>query len=147
MFRSEGKTLSSIRLSALQGLQVPVPIQPQNAIEVLITPPLPPDGALMPPLSPAQQRAHLHLHIIPDFTEGAVRVGDPEVVDPASQDRVNPLDDRGDRLCPALPHNLADLRLNRQSSPLPRGQEHVRLLPPIQDTPKIEAQKRERFPL
>jgi hypothetical protein len=72
MFRSEGKTLSSIRLSALQGLQVPVPIQPQNAIEVPMTLPLPPDGPLLPPLAPAQQRAHLHLHIILDLAEGAI---------------------------------------------------------------------------
>jgi hypothetical protein len=79
MVRLWWKTLSSVRRGVLQGLQLPILIQPQDAVEVLVTPPLPPDRALLSPLTPAQQRAHLHLHIIPDLAKGAVRVGHPEV--------------------------------------------------------------------
>jgi hypothetical protein len=44
--RSRRKTLSAVRCGSLQRLQLPVPIQRQDAIEVLVTLPLPSDRAL-----------------------------------------------------------------------------------------------------
>jgi hypothetical protein len=70
-------------------LENPVPVQPEDSVEVFVTPSPPADTRLSPPLPSREQSADLHLHIVEYFTEGATGVAHPEVVDPAGKYRVD----------------------------------------------------------
>lgn len=55
-------------------MEFPVPVHPENAVEVLVTPSPPADAALSPPLAPRQKGLDLHFQVITHFTEGAAGI-------------------------------------------------------------------------
>ena len=64
-------------------MECPVPVQPENPVEILVTPSPPADTALLPPLASGKQGAELHFHVIAHLNEGATGVTHPEVIDPS----------------------------------------------------------------
>ena len=68
-----------------QWLDLPVPIQPEYTVEILVTPSLPSDARLTPSLPSSQQCADFHLHVAVHFTKGTIGVADSEVVYPSSE--------------------------------------------------------------
>src|SRR5450756_637707 len=63
-------------------MDFPIPVQPQHAIDILVTPSPPSDADLSPPLASRQEGADLHFQIVAHFAEGTTGIADPEVVDP-----------------------------------------------------------------
>src|SRR5664279_2141421 len=70
-------------------MDFPIPVQPQHAIDIFVTPSPPSDAGLSPPLASRQEGADLHFQIVAHFTEGTAGIADPEVVDPAGHDCVD----------------------------------------------------------
>src|ERR1035437_5944766 len=84
------RPLSRVCRRARQGMDFPIPVQPQHAIDIFVTPSPPSDAGLSPPLASRQEGADLHFQIIAHFAEGTTGVADPEVVDPSGHDCVDP---------------------------------------------------------
>src|ERR1035441_6189130 len=82
-------------------MELPVPVQPEDSVEVFVTPSPPSDAALSSTLAPREPRANLHLQVVVHFTEGTTRVPHPEVVDPASHRGVESRDQRPGGQCTA----------------------------------------------
>ena len=75
-------TLSSKCLYVFEGMDFPVPIQPQHVIQVFVTPSPPSDTTLLSPFSSRQQGPDFHFRIVPHFTEGVTGIPNPKVVHP-----------------------------------------------------------------
>src|SRR5882672_3928316 len=91
------RLLSRPFADAGQRLDFPVPIQPQDAVEVFVTPSPPADTSLSPPFPPRQQSSDLHFHVVADLAKGTTRVSDSKVIDPPGQRGVDPLHHLGRR--------------------------------------------------
>src|SRR5450759_4468382 len=83
------RPLSRVCRRARQGMDFPIPLQPQHAIDVFVTASPPSDAGLSPPLASRQEGADLHFQIVAHFAEGTTGVADPEVVDPSGHDCVD----------------------------------------------------------
>jgi len=90
--------------NAGEGLDLPIPIQPQHVVEGFVTPSPPSHTRLSPPLSPGQQSADLPLRVVAHLAKGPARVSDPEVVNPPGQRGIDLLHQFRRRSCapPAL---------------------------------------------
>src|ERR1022692_50888 len=98
--------------NARQWLDLPVPVQPQNVVEVFVTPSPPADTRLSPPLSPRQQSPDFHLHVVANLAKGTTCVANPKVVDPPSQRSVDPFHQFGHRGCSPACDDVTNLRLD-----------------------------------
>src|SRR6516225_1536293 len=122
-----------------------VAIQTQGLMEPRPTPPVPAEASPAPRLHHVSP--HLPLDPVPHEAKAPARVPDPEVVDPAPQNRVDLRDHPPDRLGPRAPKDLRELR--PQPRPLLRLRRILR--PPHAPTrthaPKVKAQEVEALPL
>lgn len=146
--RRRWRRLSVVCLRALERQNLPIPEQPQNAIEVLVTPLSPTYAALFPSLTPRQKRSNLHLDIVPDLTEGAAGVSHPKVVDPAGKRSVDAGDDLSGGTCSSVSDDLSHFLLDRLARLLLRGhQDEVPAAVAFWYPTNVEAQKAKRLPL
>src|SRR5262245_42698271 len=67
-----------------QGVDLPVPVQPQHAVDIRVAPSPPSDAGLSPPLASHQKCRALR--------EGTIGIADPEVVDPAGHGCLDAVD-------------------------------------------------------
>src|SRR5665213_3363388 len=129
-------------------MEFPIPVQPENPVEILVTPSPPADTALSPALAPRQERANLHFHVVAHLAEGTTGVTHPEILDPAGDNDVDAHDDFGSGQCPATRNGVTNLRLDRLASFLLR--DHVNgvsvLLPPALAS-QVKTQEPEGFAL
>ena len=61
-------------------MEFPIPVQPENPVEIFVTPSPPADAALSSPLASSQKRPDLHFHVVAHLTEGATGVTHPEIL-------------------------------------------------------------------
>ena len=73
-------------------MDFPVPVEPQHAVNICVTPSPPSDAGLSPSLASRQKGTDLHLQIVAHFAEGTTGIADPEVADPAGHGCVDAVD-------------------------------------------------------
>src|SRR6266568_1574143 len=103
------RPLSLPLTNAGQGLDFPVPVQPQDVVEVFVTPSPPSHTRLSSPLPPRQQSANLHLDVVADLTKGTTGITHPEIVDPPSERGVDSLHHFWHGGCTPAPDDVAYL--------------------------------------
>src|ERR1035441_5324371 len=104
--------LSREALGSRKWAKRPIPVQPENVVEILVTPSPPSNARLAPSLSSGQQGADLHLQVVVHFTEGTTGVANPEVVDPSGNRSVKLRNKHPDRSCTCTPNDVAYLRFD-----------------------------------
>src|ERR1700690_4110913 len=107
--------------NAGQRVDFPVPIQPQDVVEVFVTPSPPSNTRLSPPFPPRQQSANLHLDIVADLAKGPTGITHPEIVDPSSERGVDLLHQFRHRGCTPTSNDVADLCFDCRAGLLLRG--------------------------
>jgi hypothetical protein len=129
-----------------QWLDLPVPIQPEYPVEILVTPSPPSDARLTPSLPPSQQCADFHLHIAVHFTKGTIGVADSEVVYPSSERSVDLRHHLRHRGFPSTSDDVAYLCLDRFAGFLLRAhEEKISVSTAFPDTTQIESQEPKGF--
>jgi len=143
---SRGHGLSREALHSGQWLDLPVRVQLENTIEVLITPSPPSDGCLSPPFAPGQKGTHLHLRVVAHFAEVAAGVADSEVVDPTGKRGVDLLHHLRHRGRSAVLDDVAHLGLDCLAGFLLRSHLDVKAVP-FPHSEQVKSQESEGLPL
>ena len=129
-------------------MDFPIPVQPQHAIDILVTPSPPSDADLSPPLASRQEGADLHFQIVAHFAEGTTGIADPEVVDPTGHGCVDAGNNHRHRGGAPAPDDVPYLGFNGLPGLLLGGHlDCVSVLLPFMHAAQIKPKESEGFAL